>query len=95
MTEFPVRLRIGLRVPAVALLAADTPTAPRCFPSRACQIMETVQELSNLCKFWRSEENRTLIRFTENFQPIINHVAPISRVDFYPWRALEIDSKPG
>ena len=45
MTEFSFRQRTGLRVPALVLLAADSPTAPRCFPSQACQIMESVQEL--------------------------------------------------
>ena len=82
MTEFSLGQRIGLRVPALALLAADSPTAPRCFPSKACQIMETVQELSNLCSFWRTEENRRIAQFKEKFRPVINDIGTVFRVEF-------------
>jgi len=81
MTEFSCRQRIGLRVPALALLAADTPTTPRCFPSRACQIPETVQELSNMCSFWRNEDNRSIPQFQKVFRPVINSIMSVSRVE--------------
>jgi hypothetical protein len=81
MTEFTLGQRIGLRVPAFALLAADTPGHPRCFPSQACKIMETVRELSNLCSFWRIEDNRTLQQFELNFRHVINNLVSISRVE--------------
>ena len=82
MKEFSIHQRRGLRIPALALLAADTPAAPRCFPSKASQIMETVQELSDLCSFWKIEEHRTIPIFKYYFGPVISNITPVSRIDF-------------
>jgi hypothetical protein len=46
--------------------------------------MESVQELSNLCSFWRTEENRTIPQFKEKFTPIINNVISVSRIEYLP-----------
>jgi hypothetical protein len=59
MAEFSLSQRTGFRIPALALLACDTPRAPRVFPSKQCRIWEAVRELSRLCNFWRWEGERT------------------------------------
>lgn len=82
MTKFSLHQRTGLRVPAFALLAADSPTVSRCFPSQACQIMQSVQELSNLCSFWRIEENRTIAQFKEKFRDVIDNIVQVSRTEY-------------
>jgi hypothetical protein len=54
---------IGLRVPALALLAANTPPVVRAHPSKHCRIFEAISELAKESSTWRDPRNYTTINF--------------------------------
>lgn len=49
--------RTGLKLPALAMLAADTPMRPRIFPSKSALIFESTEALSQRCDYWRNGDN--------------------------------------
>jgi len=72
----------GLRIPALALLAGETPTTSRAFPTRGCRVLEATQELSTLCAFWNNRGHRAVSHLTEYFVPILDHISPVSTSEF-------------
>lgn len=63
-TSHPSRQNnIGLRVPALALLAANTPRAVRVHPTKHCRIFEALPELVRQSSIWRIPNNHTTIDF--------------------------------
>jgi hypothetical protein len=74
--------RIGLRAPALVLLAADSPRTTRVFPSTSFRIWEAIVELGRHCTFWRDEKNRTTHLFTEKFSPALSPIITISAEEF-------------
>jgi hypothetical protein len=73
--------RQGLKLPLLALLAADTPETARVFPSKKANIQETVRFLSQKCGYWKIEGNLT----TENFTRVLdfgNKIRTIAETEF-------------
>jgi hypothetical protein len=73
---------IGLRVPALALLAANTPMAVRVHPTKHCRIFEAVSELVRQCDTWRNPNNHTTDDFGRCLQPDGSSVFIISKAEF-------------
>jgi hypothetical protein len=73
---------IGLRAPALVLLAADTPRTARVFPSQQCQIFESLIELVRHCSFWRTRENHTTLNFGNKLRSAISPLIPLSTEEF-------------
>lgn len=78
MTTFTANEWTGIRVSALALLAADTPNSPRIFPTKSCRISEAANKLSNSCPLWSSDQDRTVPTFWKELKPAIRNISFIS-----------------
>jgi hypothetical protein len=81
--SFPsIASNIGLRVPAIALLAADTPRFIRVHPTKHCRIFEAVSGLVHKSGTWRNPNYHSTVDFGKYLESEGSSVFTISKTEF-------------